>query len=71
MGARWTGYRHKAAPEALDGAEGLETEEKEEAEKNSEAARLWISGIETVKRQLGVRNVFDLAAAPFFLRGAG
>ena len=30
-------------------------EEKEEAGKNNEAARLWISGIEALKRKLGVR----------------
>ncbi|MBA3944784.1 MAG: DEAD/DEAH box helicase family protein [Herpetosiphonaceae bacterium] len=49
----------------------LQGEEREEAQKNNEAARLWISGIETVKRKLGVRNVFDLSATPFFLRGSG
>ena len=43
----------------------------DEAKKNNEAARLWISGIETVKRQLGVRMVYDLSATPFFLKGSG
>ena len=32
---------------------------------------MWISGIETVKRKLGVRTVYDLSATPFFLRGSG
>ena len=64
-------YRHKVTPEGLADDEDLESEEKEEAEKNSEAARLWISGIETVKRKLDVRTVFDLSATPFFLRGSG
>ena len=49
----------------------LKGEEKEEAKKNNEAARLWISGIEAVKRKMGVRSVFDLSATPFFLRGSG
>ena len=42
-----------------------------EAKKNNDAARLWISGIETVKRQLGIRMVYDLSATPFFLKGSG
>src|SRR3546814_13093867 len=46
-------------------------EDKDEAKKNNEAARLWISGIEAVKRKLGVRTVYDLSATPFFLRGSG
>ncbi len=49
----------------------LKGEDKEEAKKNNEAARLWITGIEAVKRRLGVRRVFDLSATPFFLRGSG
>ena len=64
-------YRHKVLPPGLDDDEDLEAEEKEEAQKNSEAARLWISGIEAVKRKLDVRTVFDLSATPFFLRGSG
>ena len=64
-------YRHRVTPPGLDDDEDLETEEKEEAQKNSEAARLWISGIEAVKRKLDVRTVFDLSATPFFLRGSG
>ncbi len=64
-------YRHKVTHVAAESAEEIEPEEKEEAEKNSEAARLWISGIEAVKRKLDVRTVFDLSATPFFLRGSG
>ncbi|PWC91442.1 restriction endonuclease [Azospirillum sp. TSH100] len=51
--------------------DGLTGDEKKEADKNNEAARLWITGIETVKRHLGVRGVYDLSATPFFLRGSG
>jgi len=65
-------YRHKTVTEGQDAEdEDVDTEDQEEAEKNSEAARLWISGIEAVKRHLGVRTVFDLSATPFFLRGSG
>jgi type III restriction enzyme len=49
----------------------LKGDEKEEAKKNNEAARLWISGLEIVNRKLGVARVFDLSATPFFLRGSG
>jgi hypothetical protein len=35
-----------------------------------EAARLWISGIEALKRKVGVRAIYDLSATPFFLRGS-
>lgn len=61
-------YREK--PADPDEAE-LETEEREEAEKATEAARLWISGIEAVDRKLGLARVVDLSATPFFLRGSG
>lgn len=46
-------------------------EEKTEAEDNNAAARLWISGIEALKRRTGLRAVYDLSATPFFLRGSG
>ena len=51
--------------------EDLKGEEKKEAEQNNAAARLWISGLESVNRKLGLARVFDLSATPFFLRGSG
>jgi type III restriction enzyme len=62
-------YREKAAGQKDE--EDLKGEEKQEAEKNNEAARLWISGLEAVKRHPGVSQVLDLSATPFFLRGSG
>jgi type III restriction enzyme len=47
------------------------TEAKKAAAKDNEAARVWISGLETVNRKLGVSRVMDLSATPFFLRGSG
>ena len=41
-----------------------------EAKKREEEARIWISGLEAVKRKLGIRAVYDLSATPFFLRGS-
>ncbi len=51
--------------------EDLKGDEKKEAEKNKEAARVWISGLEAVNRKLNVRRVIDLSATPFFLSGSG
>ena len=61
-------YREKP-PEADD--QDLKGDERKEAEKNNEAARLWISGLEAVNRKLGLSRVIDLSATPFFLRGSG
>jgi type III restriction enzyme len=61
-------YREKPTP---DDDEDLKGDEKKEAEKNNEAARLWISGLEAVNRKLGVARVMDLSATPFFLSGSG
>jgi type III restriction enzyme len=54
-----------------DSDDDLVDDEKDEADNNNEAARLWISGIEMLKRKIGVRTVYDLSATPFFLRGSG
>jgi len=61
-------YREK--PKDAD-EEELKGDEKKEAEKNNEAARLWISGLEAVNRKLGLARVIDLSATPFFLSGSG
>lgn len=61
-------YREK--PRAIE-EEKLRGEEKKEAEKNNEAARLWITGLESIKGNLGISQVVDLSATPFFLRGSG
>jgi len=60
-------YREKLNADA----EELKGEERQEAEKNAEAARVWISGLEAVNRKLGVQRVIDLSATPFFLSGSG
>jgi type III restriction enzyme len=61
-------YREK--PKDADD-EDLKGDERKEAEKNNEAARLWISGLEAVNRKLGLSRVIDLSATPFFLQGSG
>ena len=61
-------YREKPGEKEEDTLKG---DDRKEAEKNREAARLWISGLETVGKKLGINRVIDLSATPFFLRGSG
>ena len=60
---------YRAKPDAS--AEKLSAEDRREAKKREEQARVWISGIEAFQRKLGLRAVYDLSATPFFLRGSG
>ena len=54
-------YREKPG----DTDEGrLTGDDRREAERNREAARVWISGLEAVQRKLGLRRVIDLSATP-------
>ena len=62
-------YREKPAEEGEEGP--LKGDDRREAERNREAARVWISGLEAVQRKLGLQRVIDLSATPFFLRGSG
>ena len=61
-------YRHK---EGDSDETDIASDEKQEAKQNEEAARMWISGLEAVKRKIGISRVMDLSATPFFLRGSG
>ncbi len=61
-------YREKTIS---DDEAALKGDDKKEADKNREAARLWLTGLEIVDRKLGVRRVVDLSATPFFLSGSG
>jgi type III restriction enzyme len=58
---------YRARPDTEE-EEGLTGDEKKEAEKNNEAARLSVTGLEAVSRQLGLNRVVDLSATPFFAR---
>jgi type III restriction enzyme len=62
-------YREK--PKSDEVEEDLKGDEKKEAEKNREAARVWISGLEAVNRNIGLTRLIDLSATPFFLSGSG
>lgn len=63
-------YREKPSIDE-DSEDELKGDEKKEAEKNKEAARLWINGLEAVNRKLGINRIIDLSATPFFLSGSG
>jgi type III restriction enzyme len=62
-------YRQR--PEGQFGGEALKGDLKREAQTRAEEARVWISGLEAIKKKLGVKVVYDLSATPFFLRGSG
>jgi type III restriction enzyme len=62
-------YRRRAGGDEPE--EKLTGDERKEAEKRDEEARVWISGLEAIGRKIGVKTVYDLSATPFFLRGSG
>ena len=62
-------YRSKPSGEGREGR--LKGDDRREAEKNREAARVWISGLDAVRGKLDLLGVIDLSATPFFLRGSG
>ncbi len=60
-------YRRRAGGEDVK----LVGDERKEAERREEEARVWISGLEAVKKKIGIKAIYDLSATPFFLRGSG
>ena len=60
-------YIHKKEDEEGD----IDPEEREDANRNNEAARLWINGIKALRGKAEIKSVYDLSATPFFLRGSG
>lgn len=60
-------YRRKPGDEEVK----LTGDDRREAEKREEYARVWISGLEAVASKIGIRSIYDLSATPFFLRGSG
>ena len=64
---------HCYAPAPKEVAEegALDADERTQARKDLEEARVWLSGVQAVRDKLGVRAVYDLSATPFFLKGSG
>ena len=60
---------YRRAPDEDEGP--LKGDERKEAKKRNEQARVWISGLEAIQAKIGIRAIYDLSATPFFLRGSG
>ena len=59
------------APPDEDPRRQPDADERTEARKNAEEARVWFEGLRAVRDKLGIRRVFDVSATPFFLQGLG
>ncbi len=64
-------YRRKLDDVEAPTVEQLKGEEKKEAAAHDEEARLWLNGLLAVQRKLGIKQVYELSATPFFLNGSG
>ncbi len=62
---------HCYKPNPASKAEKLNRDDKEEAKRNEDEARLWFDGLTHVQKRLGIKTIYDLSATPFFLRGSG
>jgi type III restriction enzyme len=64
---------HCYTPAPPDKAEEgiVEADERTEAAKNAEEARVWFEGLRAVREKLGIRAIYDVSATPFFLKGSG
>ncbi|MCX6433029.1 MAG: DEAD/DEAH box helicase family protein, partial [Actinobacteria bacterium] len=60
---------YQSAPQSQE--EKLTAEERADAKRDEEAARVWLNGLRAVQQKLGIRAIYDLSATPFFLRGSG
>ncbi|HSW43583.1 MAG TPA: DEAD/DEAH box helicase family protein [Patescibacteria group bacterium] len=60
---------YQSAPQSQE--EKLSADERAEAKRDEEAARVWLNGLRAVQQKLGIRAIYDLSATPFFLRGSG
>src|SRR6266511_1133958 len=59
------GYKSSDTEDALKG------EDKAEAKARNAEARVWFTGLQHVRRKLGIKTIYDLSATPFFLAGSG
>src|SRR5450759_880391 len=60
---------YASAPHDEEGM--LDPDERVEAKRNEEEARVWLSGLRAVRDKIGIRSIYDLSATPFFLKGSG
>ncbi len=50
--------------------EDLDDAEKEDEERNARA-RVWFTGLQAVRKKMGIKAVYDLSATPYYLKGSG
>jgi type III restriction enzyme len=53
------------------GVEKLVGEERQEADENNKAARVWLNGIAALSKKVALNGIIDLSATPYFLSGSG
>lgn len=51
--------------------EKLAADERQEADENNKAARVWLNGIYALSKKIVLNGIIDLSATPYFLRGSG
>lgn len=67
-------YARRAAESSDDEAAvqvKLTGDDKREADRRNEEAMVWVSGLQAIDAKLGIKQVYDLSATPFFLAGSG
>ena len=63
---------YKANPTVAEAEEAeLKGDEKDEAKRDRLAAQTWFAGLKALQKVIGVREIYDLSATPFFLKGSG
>jgi type III restriction enzyme len=45
--------------------------EEDDDEGRGAGARVWMSGLDTIRAKFGLKAIYDLSATPFFLKGSG
>ncbi len=59
-------YQDRPIPSDLRSAK-LSSEEQAA----NEEARVWFRGLQAISKQVGIKQIFDLSATPFYLKGSG
>ncbi len=64
---------HCYTPAPAEAAEegSLDADERTEARRNADEARVWFDGLRALRDKLRIRSIFDVSATPFFLKGSG
>lgn len=52
-----------------DGDQPKDADREDKA--RNEDARVWFKGLEAIKKKVGIKEIFDLSATPYYLKGSG